>query len=113
MPDEFLTVAQVADPLKLSQQTILNMIDRSELGAVRVGQRRVRIRQSQLDAFLVAYATPPRPERTDEEDDYWRPVGAALEMVVAAVDERDLAVLDTAITGLATAAQSLRASEGA
>jgi hypothetical protein len=33
MPDEFLTVAQVADPLKLSQQTILNMIDRSELGA--------------------------------------------------------------------------------
>jgi hypothetical protein len=30
------------------------MIDRGELGHVRVGQRRVRVRQSQLDAFLAA-----------------------------------------------------------
>ena len=40
--------------LKLNQQTVRNMIDRGEMGAVRVGQRRVRVRQSQLDAFLAA-----------------------------------------------------------
>ena len=32
MPDEFLTVAEVAELLKLNQQTIRNMIDRGELG---------------------------------------------------------------------------------
>jgi excisionase family DNA binding protein len=52
MPDEFLTVKEVAELLKLNQQTIRNMIDRGELGHVRVGQRRVRVRKSQLDAFL-------------------------------------------------------------
>jgi hypothetical protein len=30
------------------------MIDRGELAHVRAGQRRVRVRQSQLDAFLAA-----------------------------------------------------------
>ena len=54
MPDELLTVKEVAERLKLNQQTIRNMIDRGELGHVRVGQRRVRVRQSQLDAFLPA-----------------------------------------------------------
>ena len=39
---------------RLNQQTVRNMIDRGEMGAVRVGQRRVRVRQSQLDAFLAA-----------------------------------------------------------
>ena len=49
MPDEFLTVAEVASLLKLNQQTVRNMIGRGELGHVRVGQRRVRVRQSQLE----------------------------------------------------------------
>jgi excisionase family DNA binding protein len=40
---EFLTVAEVADLLKLNPQTIRNMIDRGDLTALRVG-RRVRIR---------------------------------------------------------------------
>ena len=47
-----LTVAGVAALLNLNQQTIRNMIDRGELGSVRVGQRRIRVRQSQLDAFF-------------------------------------------------------------
>ena len=110
MPDELLTVAEVAQLLKLNQQTIRNMVDRGELGAVRVGQRRVRIRQSQLDAFLAAGEKAPGPERTDDDGDDWRSVRTALEMVAAAVEERDRPALDTAITGLATAAQALRST---
>jgi excisionase family DNA binding protein len=52
MPDEFLTVDEVAQLLKLNPQTVRNMIDRGELAAVRVGARRVRIERSDLDAFL-------------------------------------------------------------
>src|SRR6201995_3914819 len=52
MSDEFLTVAAVADLLKLNPQTVRNMIDRGELPAIRVGARRVRIERSDLDAFL-------------------------------------------------------------
>jgi hypothetical protein len=40
------------------------MIDRGELQAVRVGQRRVRIRQSALDAFLAAGETGESPPQT-------------------------------------------------
>jgi excisionase family DNA binding protein len=43
VPDEFLTVAEVASILKLNQQTIRNSIDAGTLPAVRVGPRRVRI----------------------------------------------------------------------
>jgi hypothetical protein len=32
MPDEFLTVREIAELLKLNQQTVRNMIDRGELG---------------------------------------------------------------------------------
>jgi excisionase family DNA binding protein len=57
VPDEFLTVAQIAELLKLNPQTVRNMIDRGELPAVRVGSRRVRVRRSELDRFLEAGAT--------------------------------------------------------
>jgi excisionase family DNA binding protein len=40
MPDEFLTVDEVAQLLRLNPQTVRNMIDRGELPAVRVGARR-------------------------------------------------------------------------
>jgi excisionase family DNA binding protein len=36
--DEFLTVAEIAKLLQLNQQTVRNMIDRGEPGAVRVAQ---------------------------------------------------------------------------
>jgi excisionase family DNA binding protein len=41
------------------QQTIRNMIDRGELAAVRIGKRRVRVRQSELDAFIEAGEVRP------------------------------------------------------
>jgi excisionase family DNA binding protein len=49
--DSFLTVAEVAELLKLNQQTVRNWIDQGSLPALRVG-RRVRIKRSDLDRVL-------------------------------------------------------------
>lgn len=49
--DSFLTVAEVAETLKLNQQTVRNWIDQGSLPALRVG-RRVRIRRSDFDRLL-------------------------------------------------------------
>jgi excisionase family DNA binding protein len=43
MSEEFLTVAEIAELLKVNQQTVRNWIDRGSLPAVRVG-RRVRVK---------------------------------------------------------------------
>jgi hypothetical protein len=83
------------------------MIDRGELGAVRIGPRRVRVRQSQLDEFL---AVGERFYGREEVDDGspWFPVRAALTAVSAAVAAEDREALESAVTGLMTAARSLR-----
>jgi excisionase family DNA binding protein len=49
--DSFLTVADVAEKLKLNQQTVRNWIDQGSLPAVRVG-RRVRIKRSDFERVL-------------------------------------------------------------
>lgn len=46
--DEFLTVAEVAELLKLNQMTIRNWISSGQLPAVRLGARRVRIKRADL-----------------------------------------------------------------
>ena len=51
LDDTFLTVAEVAEILKLNQQTVRNWIDQGSLPALRVG-RRVRIRSSDLERVL-------------------------------------------------------------
>jgi len=51
--EEFLTVAEVAELLKLNQQTVRNWIDQGSLPAVRVG-RRVRIKRSDFDRIVEA-----------------------------------------------------------
>jgi excisionase family DNA binding protein len=48
--DEFLTVHEIAEVLKVNQQTVRNY--RGELGAVRIGPRRVRVRRAHFDAFI-------------------------------------------------------------
>ena len=83
--EEFLTVAEVAEMLKLNQQTVRNWIDQRTLPAVRVG-RRVRIRRSDLDRKLeegATIGTAVRPTSTSAED-FWggEPAGIA-EPVVA------------------------------
>lgn len=69
---ELLTVAEVADALRLNQQTIRNWIDDSRLPAIRIGQRRLRIRRTDLDA-VIEHAGPdpvPAPKRQTAED-FW------------------------------------------
>ena len=79
--DSFLTVAEVAEWLKLNQQTVRNWIDQGSLPAVRVG-RRVRIKRSDLDRILdqgyQGGGQGPR-EPGPSADDFWggQPVGMA------------------------------------
>jgi excisionase family DNA binding protein len=49
--EEFLTVKEVAETLKLNQQTVRNWIDSGYLPAVRIG-RRVRIKRSDFDQLV-------------------------------------------------------------
>jgi excisionase family DNA binding protein len=51
LEDSYLTVAEVAEVLKLNQQTVRNWIDQGSLPALRVG-RRVRIKRSDFDRIL-------------------------------------------------------------
>jgi excisionase family DNA binding protein len=80
--ESFMTVAEVAEVLKLNQQTVRNWIDQGSLPAVRVG-RRVRIKRSDFDRILEeSYsgrpaAAPAAP--TPSAEDFWggEPVGIA------------------------------------
>src|ERR1700756_3364112 len=80
--EEFLTVAEVAEMLKLNQQTVRNWIDQGSLPALRVG-RRVRIKRSDFDRVLAqAYTGGPGSPSHDEGptgEDFWggQPVGVA------------------------------------
>ncbi len=80
--ESFLTVAEVAEILRLNQQTVRNWIDAGTLPATRVG-RRVRIKQSDLDLIVArgyqgappASVSAPGPSA----DDFWggEPMDAA------------------------------------
>lgn len=74
-PDEsYLTVAEVAETLKLNQQTVRNWIDQGSLPALRVG-RRVRIKRSDFERILEqSYSgNSSSPARSGEPsaDDFW------------------------------------------
>jgi excisionase family DNA binding protein len=61
--DEYLTVNEIAEHLKLNPQTLRNWIDQGRLPAVRIG-RRVRIRRADLDRILAqgtTAAVEPQP----------------------------------------------------
>jgi excisionase family DNA binding protein len=49
--ESYLTVAEVAEVLKLNQQTVRNWIDAGSLPALRVG-RRVRIKRSDFERII-------------------------------------------------------------
>jgi excisionase family DNA binding protein len=71
--DEFLTVAEVAELLRLNQQTIRNWIDRGSLPAVRIG-RRVRVRGTDLRELLErgeASGRSPKPGPGFTADRFW------------------------------------------
>ena len=82
-PEEsFLTVAEVAETLKLNQQTVRNWIDQGFLPALRVG-RRVRIKRSDFERLLEQGYTAGREAGGEgpgpSAQDFWggEPVGAA------------------------------------
>jgi excisionase family DNA binding protein len=81
-PDEtFLTVAEVAEMLKLNPQTVRNWIDQGRMPALRVG-RRVRIRRSDLERVLDESATAPQSGSRDAgppAEGFWEgePIGVA------------------------------------
>src|SRR3982074_121827 len=78
--DSFLTVAEVAEMLKLNQQTVRNWIDQGSLPALRVG-RRVRIKRSDFERVLERSYSPgsagPGSEAGPSAEDFWggTPVG--------------------------------------
>jgi excisionase family DNA binding protein len=77
--EDLLTVAEVAELLKLSQQTIRNWIDAGTLTAIRIG-RRVRIGRADAEKTLKAGETVPHGDELSAED-FWsgkRPVGNAV-----------------------------------
>jgi excisionase family DNA binding protein len=74
-PEEiYLTVAEVAQTLKLNQQTVRNWIDQGSLPALRVG-RRVRIKRSDFQRILdQSYSGAVDATRSDSgpsADDFW------------------------------------------
>ena len=79
--DSFLTVAEVAEMLKLNQQTVRNWIDQGSLPALRVG-RRVRIKRSDFERVLEQSYTAggaATNEAGPSAEDFWggEPVGVA------------------------------------
>jgi excisionase family DNA binding protein len=82
-PEEsFLTVAEVAEMLKLNQQTVRNWIDQGSLPALRVG-RRVRIKRSDFERVLAESYTgsggAAGHDAGPSAEDFWggEPVGVA------------------------------------
>jgi excisionase family DNA binding protein len=80
--ESYLTVAEVAETLKLNQQTVRNWIDQGSLPALRVG-RRVRIKRSDFERILEeSYsggAATPASGAGPSAEDFWggEPVGLA------------------------------------
>ncbi len=80
--ESFLTVAEVAELLKLNQQTVRNWIDQGSLPAIRMG-RRVRIKRSDFERVVAESYSPGTadPVRSDgpSAEDFWggTPVGRA------------------------------------
>jgi len=104
-PNELLTVEEVAKILRLNQQTVRNMIDRRELGSIRVGPRRVRVRRSQLDEFLAAGERPARAvlREAEHESSPWQAFRAALEAVIHAANDENQDALNLAMSELTVA----------
>jgi excisionase family DNA binding protein len=82
LEESYLTVAEVAETLKLNQQTVRNWIDQGSLPALRVG-RRVRIKRSDFERLLDEGYTAGREAAGEgagpSAEDFWggEPVGVA------------------------------------
>lgn len=59
--EEFFTPAEVAKQLKVCTKTITRLIDRGELNAVKIGNRR-RVSESELRRFLEGNPAKPKEQ---------------------------------------------------
>jgi excisionase family DNA binding protein len=112
VPDEFLTVTEIAELLRVHQQTVRNWLDRGQLEGVRVGSRRVRVRQSALDQFLGAgqrrSAAEPSVATVDERSSTaWATFGAAMAEATTTLERADRTELVRVLDSLATATRDL------
>src|ERR1022692_2924026 len=106
--DELLTVQEVADQLRVNQQTVRNWITDGKLAAIRVGSRRVRIRRGDFDALLGKPRTGERRPEVDPDGER-AALGQALDQARSAVDggDDDDDDLSTALRAVVQAAQRL------
>jgi excisionase family DNA binding protein len=62
--EKLMSASQVADMLGLKPVTIRAWLARRLLGSVRVGDRAIRIPESEVMKLVERGYTPPRPQRT-------------------------------------------------
>jgi excisionase family DNA binding protein len=102
MLEDFMTVDEVATHLKVNQQTVRNWIDAGDLLAVRVGARRIRVRQRDLEEFLnLRTMREPSADPTTEAE-----TGGSVSPARQSPTARDEAVAE-ALRDVATAAARL------
>jgi excisionase family DNA binding protein len=61
MDDTFLTIEEIAERLRVSRNTVVSLIDRGELPAIRV-RRQYRVKESDFLDFANRYINKPSAE---------------------------------------------------
>jgi excisionase family DNA binding protein len=68
MTGRLLTGREVADQLGVSTKTVLRWALDGRLPSIRLSNRAIRFRETELDAWLAQRATPTTPERVTDQD---------------------------------------------
>ncbi|MHB8658965.1 MAG: helix-turn-helix domain-containing protein [Solirubrobacteraceae bacterium] len=108
--EAYLTVLDIAELLKVNQQTVRNWIDRGELPAVRAGARRIRIRQTDLDAFIEKNSTSREPATEQAEEqaiEAWKTFATAMAKTTAKMQTNRRSDLIDTLRELADATRDL------
>jgi len=111
MDESYLTVAEIAELVKVHPQTVRNLIDRGELRAVRIGPRRIRVAQTDLDEFLRAPSPTPDADEQKRENvlltDVGQQLARPLQEVSDALGRGDVAALANSLSALSEATATL------